>query len=496
MYGRFVGLDIGKYDVHVSLIKRGLRDVRLLQTVSTAIPEDPGYLSELFKDNSLPRGDIAASLTENPISIRIIKFPFSDPKKIDQIYKYELENVSTFDPTEKIHSYHMIKNESGSEALTCVFEKDQVGTLLDSFNTVGIDPKVITYSPLAFGALNDILEGERPMLLIDIGDREIGFSLFDHEGLLRVRSSTKPLESFFANLRDKAGVSDFEFDYREDLFNNGGEEHRKDCMAPLLKEIKQTIQFFEIEVKEKINTILISGPLSLILGTLEYLSSELKRDVKKLYIPDLGVDKSPLFGKSYALALYGSALRNGYLNFRKDEFKYVGVDRELRKVFTAPAVLAAIFTLVLIYNSTSNYFDLKSEVQDREARIAEIVRATFPNVKAIPRPEQFMESEVQKVREKLDLIQGVEGGPTPLDVLRDISASLPSSLRLTVKEIRFEGGTKVRIQGVCDSYQEVTEIEEALSSSGIFESVTRNQTGNAVDGKTKFEISIELKSKV
>ena len=248
MYGRFVGLDIGKYEVRVSLIKRGLRDVQLLQTVSTAITEGPGYLSEVFKDNSLPRGDIAVSLTENPISIRIIQFPFSDPKKIDQIYRYELENVSTFDPTEKIHSYHMIKNESGSEALACVFEKDQVGTLLDSFNTVGIDPKVITYSPLAFGVLNDVLEGERPVLLIDMGDRGIGFSLFDHEGLLRVRSSTKPLESFFANLRDRAGVSDFEFDYREDLFNNGGEGRRKDCMAPLVNEIKKTIQFFEIEV--------------------------------------------------------------------------------------------------------------------------------------------------------------------------------------------------------------------------------------------------------
>jgi hypothetical protein len=39
----------------------------------------------------------------------------------------------------------------------------------------------------------------------------------------------------------------------------------------------------------------------------------------------------------------------------------------------------------------------------------------------------------------------------------------------------------------------VAEIEEALSKSGKFESVIRNQTGNAVDGKTKFEISLVLK---
>lgn len=505
MYGRFVGLDIGKYDVRVSLVKRGLRDVQLLQTVSTAVPEGqdgaPEYLGDVFKDNTLPRGDAAASLKDNPTSIRIIKFPFSDPKKIDQVYEYELESISTFDPSEKIYSYHMVKDENGSEALVCVFEKDQVGGLLDSLNSVGIDPKVITYSPLAFGALDDMLEGKRPVLLIDIGDSEMGFSLFDDNGLVRVRSSAKPIEEFFTKLSAETGVPDSELnysalDYSGDLFANGKEERRKECMAPLLNEIKKTIQFFEIELKEKINTILVSGSLSLIPGTMEHISSELNRDVKKLYIPELGVDKTPLFAKSYALALYGSALKNGYMNLRKDEFKYEGRDSELRKVFTAPVALAAILILVLIYNATSRYFDLKSEVGAQEDRIAEVVKATFPNVKSIPRPVQFMESEVQKVREKLNLIQGVEGGPTALDVLRDISANLPSSMMLTVKEIKFEGVNKVKIQGVCDSYQEVTKIEEALSKSAMFESVVRNQTGNAVDGKTKFEISIQLKSKV
>jgi Tfp pilus assembly protein PilN len=496
MYGRFVGLDIGKSVVCVCLINRGLREVQLLQTLSVPITQEqlqnPEYLAELFKENSLPRGDVAVSINENPTSIRIIQFPFSDSKKIDQVYEYELENISTFDPTEKIHSYHLVKNESGSEAIACIFEKDQVETLLDSLNPAGIDPKVITYSPLAFGALNDELEGNRPLLLIDIGENELGFSLFDSEGLLRVRSSTQPIDLFFQNIRDKEGIS--ELDYSGSLFGEGGEANRKECTAPIVNEIKKTIQFFELEVKDRISTILISGPLSLIPGTQEHLSSELNREIKKLYIPELGVDKSPLFGKSYALSLYGSALKSGYLNFRKDEFKYVGMDRELRKVFMAPAVLAVILILVLIYGSVSNYFDLKSEVEEREARIAEVVRSTFPDVRAIPKPVQFMESEVEKVREKLNLIQGVEGGPTPLDVLRDISASLPPSLKLTVIEIRYEGANRVKIHGVCDSYQEVTEIEEALSKSEMFESINRDQTGSAVDGKTKFEISVYLKS--
>ena len=498
MYGRFVGLDIGKSVVRVSLIKRGLRDVQLLQTLSVPVLEtgvdQHDFLTELFKENSLPRGDVAISLNENPTSIRIIKFPFSDSKKIDQVYEYELENISTFDPAEKIHSYHLVKNEEGSEALACIFEKEQVESLIDSVNSAGVDPKVITYSPLAFGALTDELEGKRPLLLIDIGEYELGFSLFDSDGLLRVRSSTRPIELFLENLKNKAGVT--EIDYSGSLFGEDGESLRKECMSPLVNEIKKTIQFFELEVKEKINTILLSGPLSLIPGTQEHLGSELGRESKKLYIPELGVDKSPLFGKSYALALYGSALKSGYLNFRKDEFKYVGVDSELRRVFMAPAVLAALLILVLVYGSVTKYYGLKSEVEEREAKIAKVVKDTFPSVRSIPRPVQYMETEVQKVREKLNLIQGVEGGPTPLDVLRDISASLPDSMKLTVSEIRFEGDNRVKIQGLCNSYEEVTKIEEALAKSEMFESVNRDTTGSGVDGKIKFGISVVLKSNV
>ncbi len=497
MYGRFVGLDIGKKGVRASLIKRGLRDVQLLQTIhSDFSPEQADYLNNIFKEYSLPKGDIAVSLSEDPTSVRVIKFPFADPKKIDQVYEYELENISTFDPQEKVHGYHMVKSGSGSEALVCVYEREDVEGLLDFFNDGGMDPKVITYTPLAFGTLNEILEGARPLLLVDIGEGEISFSLFDESGLKRVRSSTKPMGSFMENLSRATGLPAGEISFtKEELAAIGGERLRE-CLAPVVSEIKKTVHFFEIELKEEIKTILVSGSLAQAPGICDFLKEEFHRQIKKLFIPDLGVDNSLLYARSYALALYGSSFRSGYLNFRKGEFKYVGVDRELRKVFLAPAVLLAILVLLLIYSSASRYFELKNEVKSLETQISGVVKDTFPNVAVIPRPVEYMESEVSKVREKLNTIEGVEGASTPLEVLRNISGTLPASMKLAVSDIKFENDKKLKIQGVCDSYQEVTEIEEALSKSEIFETVTRNQTGNTVDGKTKFEISLELKPEV
>ncbi len=498
MYGRFVGLDLGRKDVRISLIKRGFRDVQLLQTIRTKPPEfirnSPDSLNNVFREYSLPKGDIAVSISDDPISLRVIKFPFSDPKKIDQVYGYELESISTFDPQDKSHAYHLVKSEVGSEALVCVFEKEEIGSALGYFNRAGIDPKVLTYTPLAFGALNEVIEGARPLMLVDLGEEDLSFALFDEDGIKRIRSSTKPIQSFVENLCGYKGVSVDDFGFSRDELAAEGSEHLKSCLAPVISEIKKTLHFFEAELKEKINMILISGVVSQAPGITELFKKEFSRDVKKLFIPDLGVDNSPLYARSYALALYGSAFKSGYLNYRKEEFKYAGSDSELRKVFMTPAILFALLLILLIYNIASRYFELKEEVKSLNGQIAQVARDTFPDVKVIPKPVELLESEVAKLKGEINTIQGVEGVSTPLEVLKEISGALPASMKLIVNDIKFESGNKLKIQGVCDSYQEVTEIEDALSKSAIFESVTRDQTGNTFDGKTKFEISLVLKS--
>jgi len=497
MYGRFVGLDIGEKDVRISLIKRGFREVQLLQTIRADLPDSSpdssDTLSSTFSDYSLPKGDIAACLAGDPISVRVIRFPFTDPKKIDQVYAYELENISTFDPDEKIHSYHIIKGDVGGEALVCVYEKEDVEELLEFFNKGGIDPKVVTYAPVAFGTLSDFLEGEKPLILVDMGESEISFCLFDENGLKRVRSSAKATVSLVSNLSGELGVDKDELKLTRQSLNAVNGENMEKSLSPVINELKKTIHFFETELKEGVKSIVVSGALANAPGVCEIFKKEFNRDVRKIFIPDIGVDNSPLYAKSYALALYGSSFKSGYLNFRKDQFKYVGVDREIRRLFLTPAILAAIFVALLIYNSASRYFELKNEVNELEGRITAVVKETFPDVKIIPRPVEYMESEVGKVKEKLRMIEGVQGPSTPLEVLRNISATLPTKMQLTVNDIKFESGNTVKIQGECDSYQEVTEIEEALSKSEMFESVSRNQTGNTVGGKTKFELSLVLK---
>lgn len=496
MYGKFVGLDIGTDSIKVALVKRGLKDTKLLQTIRLRTPKSSDGISEtiktVFTENALARTDIATSLPNNPISIRVLSFPFSDPKKIEQVYEFELENISTFDPLDKFHGHHIVKTENGSEAIVSMFENEHIRDLIAVCDEGGVDPRILTFGPLAFSSLDGFLTEERPLILIDIGASRMSFSLFDKGGIKRVRSSSKAGNTVTEFISRTLSVS---FEEAEAIKFEGLRGHKvgivEEALGPLFSEIKKTVQFFEMEIKKEIKTVLLSGGMSLMAGMTGYLGKELKKDVKSLFIPELG-DNSPLFAESFALALYGSALKKGSLNLRKGEFKYTGKNEELGRIFVVPVVLFSILLLLLLYHSGADYFERKDRLVEMEAKIERTVKDTFPDVRVIPKPVAFMESEVKKVRDQLGLIEGIRGGSTPLEILKRISASIPPSVKLTVNEVNFVDDATVKIMGKCGSYDEVAKIEKALSGSQAFKKVIRDSTETAVNNTVKFQISLLL----
>ncbi|HSE83446.1 MAG TPA: cell division protein FtsA, partial [Thermodesulfobacteriota bacterium] len=421
-----------------------------------------------------------------------LNFPFSDTNKIEQVYQFELENISTFDPMDKFHGHHIVKTETGSEVIISMFENDHIRDLIRICDDGGVDPKIVTFAPLAFSSINGFLSPERPLILIDIGASRMSFSLFDKEGIKRVRSSSKAGNSVTEHISKILGVS---FEEAETMKLDGLVGHKaaivQEAFGPLLSEMKKTVQFFEMEIKEEIKSVLLAGGTSFMAGINDYVGKELKRDVRSFFISELG-DESQLFAQSFALSLYGSALKKGNLNLRKGEFKYTGKNEELRRVFMVPTVLFCVLVLLLLYSAGVEYFEYKDRVVEMEAQIGRTVKQTFPGVKVIPKPVAFMESEVKRVRNQLGLIEGIRGGSTPLEILRNISASIPPGAKLTVNEVNFVDDATIKLLGKCGSYDEVAQIEKALSSSKAFKKVIRDSTETAANNTVKFQISLLL----
>lgn len=497
MYGKFVGLDLGRDSTKAVLISRGFRDLNVVHalTFRSALVDryDLHSVRTVFSENSFPTNDVAVAIPNEPTSVKVIQFPFVEPKKIDQVYGFELEGVSTFDPDEKIHGYHLVRRGNRADALVCVFEREDVQNLLNACTSQGIDPKVLTYGPIAMAALEGYVPKERPLIIINIGATQIGFSVFDGGGLRLVRSTSKAGNTVTERISNILGIpyDDAESIKREGLVGECASTVQE-SLSGILAEVKKTIKFFEMELKQDIETVLLCGGMSQLPGLADHFKDTLGKEVRQIFIPELGL-ASPNLAQAFALALYGSALKRGGLNLRKGEYQYSGSDEELKKKFIMPSVLLLLILILSLYRHGSSYFELKGRVSRIERKIEETVKEAFPDIKVIPKPVEFMESEFNKVNGKLELVQGIVGKTPPLEVLKELSLAVPPNISLTIDEIDFPNDTTVKIIGRCDSYQQVANIEKALAESGRFAKVNRDSTNPSVNNQIKFQISLAVK---
>ena len=487
MFGKFIGIDLGSNDLKLCVVKRSLREEkveakRCITLPSKIVDGDEGFIS-LLDDLDITNCNICTAITTLPISLRVLTFPFKDSKKIRQVYKFELENATIYIPDEKLHSYHLIKRDDFSEALVSMFERADMESFLGFLNKNGIDPGFVTFSPFAFSSLDSRLTQERPLLLVDISSNEMNFAIFDDRGLRRVRSSN----GVFLNFIDGLGVgnkSSF------NLYDTESIEVDKVNFQPLIAEIIRTTHFFEKELREEVKSIVLTGDLCSLGGIEDVFAENFNKPVSKIFIPDLGKEDSPIYAKSYAIALYGAYSNQDCMDLRVNEFEFKGKGMEVRKTFLIPLLLFAVLLMMTFYLGISDVIASRTSVRYLQSEIQKEIKEVFPNVSVVPDPISFMEAGVVKVQNKLDLIEEVKGSSAPLDVLRDIAITFPSHLDISVDELRFELGKKVKIWCRGGSYKDIATIEKILSESKRFKDVERDQVSRSVDNTVKFVMSM------
>ena len=477
MHGRFIGIDFCGTDIRVCVINRNFSgesfEQKKLVPNCAKISED--------KDLKVSTSYASTSLVCPPISSRVLEFPFSDSKKIRQVYKFELASATTYNPDDKLHAYHLVKRDGRGEVLSLMFEFEDMRSFLAELRKDGIDPMVVTFSPFSFGTLNDLLPQDRPLMLVDISCNEMSAVLFDEHGLRRIRSSSRVLSSFLDSLSQ--GSSD-SVDFREiDI----SDQHLK----PLINDIMSTSRFFEAEIKQEIRTVVLTGDICDVDSIEEVFGQWLDKEVRKISIPDLG-DDSPKYAKSYALTLYGIRSNQDALNLRVNEFEYMGGTRELKRLLLVPGLLICVLLLLVFYRGIYNYQSARSVFISLQREIQEEMREVFPSASALPNPVSFLEGEVKKFSEKLELIGDARGGTTPLDVLKDLTVTFPKEEQMKVDEIRFGSEKEIKLWGRCNSYKDLATLEKILTESKRFTSVKRDQVSQSVNDKVKFIISMKV----
>lgn len=469
-------------------MRRGLKGTEI-QKASFAGEPGGGDVAGFLKSEVSLGTRAVTGISFSPLLLRVLKFPFSDSKKVRSVCRFELENSTGFTLGEDVLSdYHEIKTPEGAEAIVPAFEREVFESYLRSVQESGVDPEQITLSPVAFSSLGEFLEGPRPLLLVDADQEHLNFSLFDERGLSRVRNCDYAVE------RVKESLAESAIDFQQ--INGDGERKKaffESCRF-IAEEMRTTARYFEGEAGEEIKSVVLTGEICGVEGIAEELTGRIGREVKTIFIPQLGQKDSPFFARAYALALYGrSSGGSGKLNLRRNGYRQRGVTRGLLKEFRVPVALCAALLLLAVFGRATEVVSAKGKISSLRSEMERDLRQEFPKAAGTQDPVAFYRGKLEVINRKLDILKQVRGSHSPLEVLTAVSATVPKGASFSIDEIRIEDGGKAKIWGKSDSYEEIASIEKAFSESGTFTQVKMGQVRKAVNNSLKFEISMVVR---
>ncbi len=488
MLGGFIGVDFSGGKVRTVTVRKGLKGTEV-RKASFAGGLGSGDTSAFLRNEVSLGTRAVAGICSSPLLLRVLKFPFTDSKKIRGVYRFELENSTGFAlGGDVLSDYHEVKGAEGAEVIVPAFEKGMFEGYLGSLQESGLDPNQVTFTPVAFSSLGELIEGPRPLLLIDADQDHLNFSFFDEKGLTRVRNCDDAVE------RMKKSLAADTLDLRQ--INGDGEKREaflKSCRF-IAEEIRNTVRYFEGETGEEVKSLILTGGICEVDGVAKELAGQLGREVRRIFIEQLGHEDSPFFARAYALALYASSSgRGGRFNLRREGYRPRGMARDLLKEFRVPVALCAVLLLLVVSGRVTEVVSARSKMNSMRSEMEMDLRKEFPEAAGTQDPVAFYRGKLEVISRKLDILKQVRGAHSPLEVLTAVSATVPNDVSFSVDEIRIEDGGKARIWGRSDSYEEIASIEKAFSESGSFTQVKMGQVGKAVNNSLKFEISMVVR---
>ncbi len=411
MAQRILGLDIGSKNVRIAVLESSLRSVRLvgLDTEKlTVVPPPPRPVPEPNEDGeveapdpdeiaaewaharrsaardaleklkargSLEADHVVVALPGDRVFTRVLQFPFADPRRIEQVVGFELEEHIPHEIEDVVIDHLVLESgDEGAEVLAAAVPSGEVEDLLDLLAELDVDPRIVSLSTFAYLKLLQASreesgeEARRCVAVVDIGHHRtdvtvmqrgrLAFSRTVRRGGRHLTQSIARALSTDARTAERALISHGRLPCA--LPAGGGDPEMQGLAAavaaglqPILRDVNQTLRSHERVNGEPVEQIVLAGGLARLPGLAETMHSALEvptaaleslpSDVETEDFP--GTDNASA-GKPVGLAL--ELVRGGSrqsLNFRRGPFAYKGDFQYLAE--RAPAIVALAVMLLL-----------------------------------------------------------------------------------------------------------------------------------------------------
>jgi general secretion pathway protein L len=520
---KIIGLDIGSHSIKAVQLRRTFRGFELIGFQEKEIPREGEMassdavvqaLAEFFGEGRIAVDTVITSIPGHQVSARIIKLPFANRKKMDQVIPYEVEGYTPFNIEEMVVSYHVVKVEDGgAQILALLVRKDVLRDHLETLKRAKISPKIVDLDILSLYSISGlVLQGiEGPFSLADMGASKTSICIVNGGHLSMIRSLPIGGEAITGAIQREFDLSHEEAERSK--INHGiilepkgepEEETRfskciESAVSPLVREMKQTFHSYEADHHQKVRRIFLCGGTSALRNLVPYLSRELEVETEPLDVLEAPFNKLTMKPVPACLIPHGLGLGlrgvgNGsfsQVNFRRDEFAFRSEVKEIKgKILYAGILILALLLLV----SFDFYLKLDMKQRDYEdlnGEIRKVFTSTLPEIKHIVNEVQQMRAKIEELKREplLSSEAGMEG-MSLLDLMREITLRIPEDVQVDIRDLTINKG-RVAITGETDSFESVDKIKAGLQKFTGFKQValTHAKVGGKGD-KVEFKFSI------
>jgi len=472
-----LGLDIGTKKIKAVKITAD-RKVRISALELIDIRQFGGLEAALeqLRERDLVGDSCITAIHPGKMSLRNISMPFRDEKKIRQTIGFELEPIIPY-PIEDAVIDFIVTSDSGAAAgvLAAVVPK---GIIRDRVQLIeNYLPEVSIIDVDAFPLAARLAKGSpgESLLLIDIGAEKSSSFLLDGGSVCNIRSFDFGGDALTWIIADTAGLSLSEAEQKKISGDFLAAKDRTDrACRDFADEVRATVEMLRRsgQATDPVK-IMFTGGGALFPGMREIFQAVF--GVPAVYadlteMEDFEIDSSvpAAWGLQYnnalALALRGMKKAPG-LDFRRNGFELKKHALKLKRDLRWAAIMIIISLSALVIDQALGYYLDYMKLKNLKSTINAVFQASSPEVTKIVDPVQQLKTKIADSR-KISAGSGI----LFLDLLKDISATVPQSTGFLITSLTYDG-ERIEMKAETTSFDTAEEVKKSLAGSRYFTNV-------------------------
>ena len=446
-----IGLDLGSSEVRAAVVQISLRSREIIQLEREPVQLDETGASSpeavleaagrLMKRINPMGAGLHCAITGELASIRKIILPAGAAKRLDQVLKFELDEVLPFDIEDAVFDYVETAHTADDlVVLTASVLHEKVEDLIVGLESHNIAPREIGVDTFAY--LNRISTGNKSdavTAFVDIGHSRTSIAVLDHTEPT-IRTVLRGGRQLTVKLSEVGGVDFEKAEAYKREFGLTGQvgEVLRESLRPMVRELQQTFKGHLAAGGRPVTEIKLCGGGALLLGLDRYLSENLGIPVEIYQVPVDDALKTPddfketAFALAYMLALREEVPRARRINIRRGSLAFKGDYQELKRRVRWLALGALAVVLSWAFSGYASFRSMESQVESRREELAERTEKLFG--------APLLDAD--KIEEKLKGTAKEERAPIPkmdaFDIINELSKRIPASIVHDVEQLEIK----------------------------------------------------------